>query len=198
MVLFYLFEAVVEGNHSSLHLTDCTFSTIFELTHFFDLLVLSLAEKEHFLFDTTAQPTELFDSLDYFLIDSTLQLVELFDFGFVYVDDGFHLFDRAVRFKLCLLHLCCHPSNFVVLQLNVFRLFCSFSLQQEIMVFYLFVENGEGTFDFVNLDGVFCLLFVEGLEQFSHDFSNTRLYFVPLELSYLFGVLGGLLVIHVL
>ena len=65
------------------------------------------------------------------------------------------------------------------------------------MVFYLFVENGEGTFNFVNLDGVFSLFFVEWLEQFSHDFSNTGLYFIPFELSYLFGVLGGLLVIHV-
>ena len=93
VVLFYLFEAVVKGNHSSLHLADCTFSAIFELTHFFDLLVLSFAEKKDFLFDTSSQPTEFFDSLDYFLIDSALQFVELFDFGFVDVDDGFHLFD---------------------------------------------------------------------------------------------------------
>ena len=40
----------------------------------------------------------------------------------------------------------------------------------------------ESSLDFVDFDGLFCLLFDERLEKFSEEFSDLGLYLIPLKL----------------
>jgi hypothetical protein len=145
--------------------------------------ILPFGHKGNFLIQGLLIPSELFSPLQHFLVHSPLELVELGYFLLVDCNYRLHLLDSALVLDLVVGQRLAELGYFVILQLNVSGFLCIFSLKEEIMVFDLFEHVCDGSFDFVDFDGVFGLFLVEGLEQFTHNLSDLGLYLVPFEFS---------------